>query len=176
MDSAWVDQVWLAADRMEVRQAVSELYAQVQREVDQRRPRCDMSGRCCKFEDFGHRMYITTIELAVFLCDLQKRFSPDQLHQNFTTWNGTGCPFQSGKLCGVHQFRPFGCRIFFCDPTSTRWQQEQYELFHAKLKVLHGTFGVPYAYVEWRNALQLLLTSAPGHRGLNHAGDVARTI
>ena len=176
MDNGWVHHVWLAADRAEVRQAVGELYAQVQREIDQRRPRCEMSGRCCKFEEFGHRMYVTTIELAVFMHELKQRFSSDQIRQNFTAWNGSGCPFQSGKLCGVHLFRPFGCRIFFCDPTSTQWQQERYELFHAQLKDLHGTFDVPYTYIEWRNALQMLLTPARGHGGVDHAGDVARTI
>jgi Fe-S-cluster containining protein len=58
--------------------------------------------------------------------------------------------------CTVHDIRPFGCRIFFCDKTSTQWQQEQYEVFHQTIKRLHTTLGVPYCYAEWRWALGAL--------------------
>jgi hypothetical protein len=44
--------------------------------------------------------------------------------------------------------------MFFCDPTSTEWQNESYEHFHAELKRLHEHHGVPYRYVEWRAALR----------------------
>jgi Fe-S-cluster containining protein len=57
------------------------------------------------------------------------------------------------NLCSVHPIRPFGCRIFFCDPTATDWQQQQYERFHAELKQLHERFGVAYYYVEWRQGI-----------------------
>jgi Fe-S-cluster containining protein len=67
-----------------------------------------------------------------------------------------GCVFQVEKLCSVHSIRPFGCRIFFCDPSATDWQQEQYELYHRELKDLHRRFNVPYFYVEWRQALSAL--------------------
>jgi hypothetical protein len=56
-------------------------------------------------------------------------------------WDGTGCPFQVAKLCGVHAIRPFGCRMFFCDPASTQWQNDAYERYHARLKQLHETLG-----------------------------------
>jgi len=60
----------------------------------------------------------------------------------------------------VHAIRPFGCRMFFCDATSTAWQNEAYEQFHARLKRLHEELGVPYFYVEWRQALGALGLSA----------------
>ncbi len=69
------------------------------------------------------------------------------------TWDGTGCPFQIDKLCGVHALRPLGCRMYFCDPTSTEWQNDLYERLHAELRRLHDETGVPYRYVEWRQAL-----------------------
>ena len=46
--------------------------------------------------------------------------------------------------------------MFFCDATSTDWQNETYERFHARLKRLHEELGVPYRYVEWRQALREL--------------------
>ena len=148
-EMALADAVKLAAARGEVVEAVRGIYTELQQEIERRRPACAISGRCCRFEEYGHRLYVTTIELAAFVAGLDQKPS-DQ-------WDGTGCPFQQGKLCGVHRIRPFGCRAFFCDPTADQWQQEQYERFHAKLKAMHGALGVPYYYVEWRAGLRAVL-------------------
>ena len=140
-----------ASLRPEIREAVAAVYRGLQQEIDRHRPRCDLSGRCCRFEEFGHRLFVTTMELATFLHDL--RCSPPARVERC---DGAGCPFQHGKLCGVHAIRPFGCRIFFCDPASTAWQHAAYERFHADLKRLHESLAVPYVYVEWREALRLI--------------------
>lgn len=137
--------IFEAAGRADVRKAVDGVYAELQTQIDLRRPICVVSGRCCRFEEFGHRLYITTLEMARFTMDL-KTPAP-------VVWDGKGCPFQVAKLCGVHAIRPFGCRIFFCDATSTDWQHELYERLHARLRTLHEELGVPYHYVEWRYAL-----------------------
>ena len=147
MDQRIADAVFAAAQRPQVRQAVSDLYEQVMKEINTRRPICLVSGRCCRFDEYGHRLYVTTLELAHFVHHLPTT--------NFEKHNDpTGCPFQSARLCTVHAIRPFPCRIFFCDATSTDWQQEQYEHFHSRLQQLHEELGVPYAYVEWREALR----------------------
>ncbi len=134
-----------AAGREDVREAVDRVYADLQTQIDLRRPVCIVSGRCCRFEEFGHRLYITTLEMARFVMDLKTPAPAD--------WAGTGCPFQIAKLCSVHAIRPFGCRIFFCDASSTDWQHELYERLHARLRALHDEMGVAYHYVEWRYAL-----------------------
>ena len=142
-----------AAGRAQVRDAVAALYRDVQLEVDRVKPRCDVSGRCCRFEEFGHRLFVTTLELAAFWYELETAGRPAAAAG---PWDGSGCPFQSAGLCGVHSIRPFGCRIFFCDPASEGWQREQYERFHARLRRLHETLEVPYFYVEWRDALRAI--------------------
>lgn len=147
-----------AAARPDVREAVAALYEAVQREIDARRPLCVVSGRCCRFEEFGHRLFVTTMELAAFQHDLAKAD-----YSGMAGWDGKGCPFQKNKLCGVHSIRPFGCRIFFCDATSTDWQHAVYERFHAGLRRSHEALCVPYRYLEWRAALQQL--------GLARAGE-----
>jgi Fe-S-cluster containining protein len=139
--------------RADVRDAVDGVYAELQREIDQRRPVCVVSGRCCRFEEYEHRLYVTTLELARFAMDLSVRPAAD--------WDGRGCPFQVSKLCGVHAIRPFGCRIFFCDASSTTWQQDLYERLHAQLRKLHDQLGVPYHYVEWRQGLFAAGLAAP---------------
>jgi Fe-S-cluster containining protein len=146
-----------AARRQEVRAAVKAVYRDLAAEVEERRPVCVVSGRCCRFEEYGHRLYVTTMELAAFVHGLEATSRGEALSTSMNQWNGAGCPFQISKLCGVHAIRPFGCRIYFCDPTSTRWQQDAYELFHARLKRLHEELDVPYYYVEWRQALRAIL-------------------
>jgi Fe-S-cluster containining protein len=143
--------VHTAAARPEVRESIEAVYRDLAVEVEKRRPVCVVSGRCCRFEEFGHRLYVTTLELAAFVQGLRAdtRSLPGE-------WDGTGCPFQAYRLCTVHGIRPFGCRVFFCDSTATQWQNEVYEAFHGRLKRLHEELGVPYFYVEWRAALRAL--------------------
>jgi Fe-S-cluster containining protein len=145
-----------AAVRPEVRQAVEVLYAEVAQRIAERKPVCSISGRCCRFEEYGHRLYVTTIELATFLHSIEAvRITGRSLPQ-IAGWNGAGCPFQVKGLCGVHTIRPFGCRMYFCDPAAQEWQNQTYEHFHSRLKSLHERFEVPYRYIEWRAALKAL--------------------
>src|SRR4051812_30294572 len=104
MHDALREAVERAATREEARAEVAALYAQLQGEIDQRRPRCVMSGRCCHFEAFGHRLYVTTVELAAFLHEHRDRHSASgkSASPSVRPWDGTGCPFQSDRLCGVH--------------------------------------------------------------------------
>jgi hypothetical protein len=142
-----------AAGRAEVRAAVEDLYARLGSEIDERKPKCDASGQCCRFEEYGHRLFVTTIELAAFVASVdRKRATQASPLQVYTE----GCPYQVERLCSVHSIRPFGCRIFFCDPSAQDWQKQRYEMFHAELMRLHERFAIPYYYVEWREALRAL--------------------
>ena len=141
--------------------AVEQVYADLQRQIDLRKPICKTSGRCCRFDEFGHRLYVTTLELAAFARGLI-HFKSQISNLQFSILSPpAACPFQLDGLCSVHSIRPFGCRVFFCDATSNQWQHEQYEHFHATLKQLHERFSVPYRYVEWRQALRELNLSPP---------------
>jgi Fe-S-cluster containining protein len=135
-----------AADRAAVAGAVGDLYQALGAEIELRRPVCVMSGRCCHFEEYGHRLYVTTMELATFVREHRTHSVPLQVNEG-------GCPFQKQKQCTVHSYRPMGCRLFFCDASSDQWQKEKYEEFHGQLKRLHEVLEVPYAYVEWRAGL-----------------------
>jgi Fe-S-cluster containining protein len=192
-----------ASQRPELHSAIHDLYQSLQTQIDLRKPICNASGRCCHFDEFGHRLYITTAEMATFLFDLQIHAAgKDSCEGNDRTLNAErktlktphpipppeyktrevaqassssfivhrssfelnilpasqiptslSCPYQINNLCSVHSIRPFGCRIFFCDPTATDWQHDQYEIFHQQLKLIHSRFSIPYFYMEWRAAL-----------------------
>ena len=144
-----------AMNRPELAPAIDDVYQSVQREIDERRPACAMSGRCCHFEAYGHRLFVSTIELAVFAARAAAA------RRTAAPWNGLGCPFQVGGLCGAHAIRPFGCRIYFCDPTAQQWQQDCYERHHALIKSLHERLDVPYYYVEWRAGLRAIGLGSP---------------
>jgi Fe-S-cluster containining protein len=144
----------------EIHSAIHDLYQSLQTQIDLRKPICNASGRCCHFDEFGHRLYITTAEMATFLYDYSIAGSqrpPEEsrhsLSAGYSLPQMKGCSYQIDGLCSVHPIRPFGCRIFFCDPTATDWQRDQYEIFHQQLKLIHSQFSIPYFYMEWRAAL-----------------------
>src|SRR5688572_16956638 len=62
-----------ASLRSDVRDAVAQVYRELQQQIDRRQPLCVMSGRCCRFEEFGHRLFVTTMEVATFVHDLRDR-------------------------------------------------------------------------------------------------------
>lgn len=160
MDDAFRHAVLQAARRGDVRQAVQQVYDDVRQAIDARGPICAASGRCCRFEDYGHRLYVTTAELATFIHELPEALAPEP-SQALSGWNGQGCCFQIANRCSVHAIRPFGCRMFYCDASAEQWQQENYAHFHTRLKQLHERLDVPYFYLEWRQALRILLLGEP---------------
>lgn len=151
MNDPLADLILATAARDDVIAAVDALYADLAAEIAARKPICRMSGQCCRFEQFGHRLYVTTAELAAFVA--HHRSKPAARRD---PWDGTGCPWQVDTACNAHAFRPFGCRIFFCDPSAKQWQEETYERYHQRLKRLHEQLDIPYRYVEWRLAIRTL--------------------
>jgi Fe-S-cluster containining protein len=148
-----------AASRPEVVEAVRNIHIALQDAIDLHKPICITSGRCCRFDEFGHRLFVTTMELGTFvggLTEVEQGHDSTELAEVLSGSAGGRCPFQKDKLCSVHTIRPFGCRVFFCDATATDWQHQQYARFHAELKRLHDEMRIPYFYVEWREAMGIV--------------------
>lgn len=141
------DALAIARKRPNISTRIEVIYREVQDQIDARKPRCDISGKCCRFDAYGHRLFVTTLEIAAFADALTDAVLP------VTTG---GCPYQIDRLCTVHAIRPFGCRIYFCDPTAQDWQHAQYEAFHLRLRDLHVELDVPYFYIDWLEALRIL--------------------
>lgn len=149
--------------------AVAEILAQADADIAGRKPVCRASGNCCKFEQHGHRLYITAAELAHFVhihVSAHRARSDNAplpaaktlpLQQFFAVDKPQGCPYQIDNLCTAREARPLGCRIYFCDENAQSWQNDVYEKYHAQLQHLHARFNLPYRYLEWRQALQELL-------------------
>ncbi len=170
MDDAAVEswRVWRrAVADTSVDRAIASLYAELDREIAARRPTCWISGRCCNFEAFGHKLYVTGLEIAWFLSKLCGSVpqatvpvrAPQESWQARLEPAGV-CPFQINKLCSVHAVRPLGCRIFFCQDGTDVWQHELYEQFLLRLRRLHDERRLPYCYMEWRMGLAEALKCA----------------
>ncbi len=178
--------VWnAAAARPDVQLKVQAIYDLVDRDIQARSPVCDASGRCCRFETYGHRLYVTALEIAVFLrryelaapqsvtADAQTEFKSESQSESqplALPLASTGplpdaCRYQVNGLCSVHAYRPLGCRIFFCDPTAEAWMSEVYEHYLAALRDLHDHLGLHYRYLEWRAGL----LEADEHRRVDSA-------
>ena len=137
---------------VEISRAVGGILAQADAEIAERKPICHASGRCCRFEEYGHRLYVTAVEMIHFKTHQGKEKSVS-LRQFFATDQVRGCPYQMENLCVARNVRPLGCRIYFCDPNAQTWQNELYEKYHAMLRAVHEKFDVAYRYLEWRAAL-----------------------
>ena len=56
-----------AARRPDVLRTMSELYEEVDRRIAELPGTCENRADCCRFGEFGHRLYVTTLETAYYL-------------------------------------------------------------------------------------------------------------
>jgi Fe-S-cluster containining protein len=156
--AAWFE----AAARPDIDAGLRDLYARLDAEVSQRGPTCWTSGKCCRFDEYGHRLYVTALEIAwvvrqVGLPPPDAGVATGRHALTVLTPNGrvTGgaCAYQADKLCSIHANRPLGCRVFFCEKGTEAWQHELYERFLGELRALHDRQGIEYRYMEWRAGL-----------------------
>src|SRR5947209_20200225 len=91
----------------EQRERVMAIYAAADAAVVAAGPRCDASGRCCRFAEYGHTLFISQLEADVLLTAAPPFDGP--VSRDF-------CPFQVDNLCPDREPRPLGCRVYFCDP------------------------------------------------------------
>jgi len=132
----------------DVREKVMRLYAAVDDAVASAGPRCDASGRCCHFAEYGHTLFLSHFEAELLLEAAPPYIKPV---------SADGCPFQVGGLCTAREVRPLGCRIYFCDPAYEPRMVEITERALARLKRIADKHATGWRY-------------APLHIFLNEAG------
>ena len=148
-----------------LRRRVLELYQDVDREVAAAGPVCVASGRCCRFKEYGHTLFVSNPEADVLLAAGPLTPNPSPLGGEGLGVRGPVtadyCPFQQGNLCTAREPRPLGCRVYYCDPNYQETGARITEKYLRRLKELADANGVPWLY-------------APLHDFLNHPED-ART-
>ena len=161
-----VDELWQASRRVDVVAAMDAFYAEADRQIAARLPVCTNKGECCRFAQFGHRLYVTALEVAYYLAsgylahaaenannDGENRKPCDSMIPAVTE---EVCPHAIGGRCCARDRRPFGCRVFFCDPAAQHWQGPMTEETLVRLRQMHDDLSVPYFYAEWLTVLRAL--------------------
>jgi hypothetical protein len=121
----------------DLRVRVLEVYAAVVAAVAAAAPRCDASGRCCRFTEYGHTHFRSQFEAEILLETAPSYDRPV---------SRDGCPFQADNLCTARDERPLGCRIYFCDPAYQDTGRRITEEAVARLKGIADEFDTGWRY------------------------------
>lgn len=159
-----------AVGRTEIDDAIGGLYARLDADIAARGPTCWSSGKCCRFDSYGHRLYVTGLEIARFmkhvLCVTSDARGQDRTeasaalpvlnieHRPSDIKHRDACVYQVDGLCSTHAIRPLGCRIYFCQQGTQDWQRDLYERYQNELRAMHDRWALPYRYMEWRAGLE----------------------
>jgi len=136
---------------------------------------CRACGRCCRFDEAGHLLYVTPGELALLTAfpppalDTPRRAVSDGPHCDPTASphapcqgpadackRAGRCAYQAGNLCTARDRRALGCRLFSCQTGAAESLKLKYEELHGRIRRLHAEAGVSYLYVELSGALAAL--------------------
>ncbi len=121
----------------ELRRRVLELYREVDADVRAAGPVCVASGRCCRFKEYGHVLFVSNLEADVLLAGAPPYETP--VSPDF-------CPFQKDRLCTAREPRPLGCRVYYCDPAYQETGAAITEKYLNQLKALAEEHGVAWRY------------------------------
>lgn len=143
-----------AADLSTFRDEVRRLYADLDAAIVRIGPVCEVSGRCCRFEEHGHTLFLSAPEASLLVLDAPGPVRPLD--------DGATCPWQDGRgRCSAREARPLGCRVYYCDPDRQAELMALGEATLSRLKGLVSRLGLPWGY-------------APLHRHLREAEGAGR--
>ena len=138
---------------------------------------CKACGKCCDFEGFDHRLFVTPPEIIYLAANLgaaltaetaesteKKKKNKNKIRRSDNTKNlgvicelggkrkMSRCPYNIDGKCIVYEYRFAGCRIFFCKADKD-FQSELSESVLKKFKSLCRQFDIPYRYNDLAGAL-----------------------
>jgi Fe-S-cluster containining protein len=120
---------------------LKDIYDQLEQDLNGMDQPCTQCGLCCNFAEFGHKLYICSLEFAY----VSKHLECDKV-ENFQT-----CPYMKEKLCSARSYRMLGCRTFFRlhqDKDSIQ-AQDLYEKYLSQIKELYKTNKIPWEYKDF---------------------------
>jgi Fe-S-cluster containining protein len=126
------------------RDVITAIYADLGRDVASAGPVCELSGRCCRFAEYGHTLFLSAAELAFLLEDAPPAVRPVD--------EGATCPWQDERgRCTAREARPLGCRVYYCDEGYQDLAHALSEQYIARLKRLSEEYALPwdYAPLHW---------------------------
>jgi hypothetical protein len=135
-------------DRLvEVRDALRAVYKDVDEELARAGPVCRLSGRCCRFEEYGHTLFLSAAEALLLIAD-----APPPVR---ALDEGATCPWQDRQgRCSARDARPLGCRVYYCDPAFESTMPVVTEQAIGRLKQLAAEHAWPWDYAPLHDHLR----------------------
>lgn len=135
-------------DRLPIlRESIRAIYDDLGREIEALGPRCALSGRCCRFEEYSHTLFLCEAEARVLLDEAPPPARPLD--------GGATCPWQGpAGHCTAREARPLGCRVYFCDPTYEPNAGPVTERYLERLRRLTGQLGLEWNYAPLHRHLE----------------------
>lgn len=115
---------------------LKRLYDELAVDIAQAGPVCQVSGRCCRFQEYGHTLFVSRAEAEVLFESPPPSAEIDE----------ACCPWQVNGLCTAHDRRPLGCRVYYCDPNYKGVGEQLSERYIRRLKALHDSTASPWEY------------------------------
>jgi hypothetical protein len=119
------------------RSQLLRLYKDLDQELAESRGRCQQSGNCCRYSEFGHTLFLSKIEAELLFQEPSQQNLPP---------TADGCPYQIGGRCTARDRRPLGCRFFFCNPEFQAEMPLLAERWTNRLKRLHEELQEDWDY------------------------------
>ena len=126
---------------------VAEIYDWIDQQLRSRTNmagQCDACGRCCDFDAYDHRLFVTLPELGYLAASLDV--------EKLRPMPTSRCPYNIDGKCSVYEHRFAGCRIFCCK-TNSEFQSSLTEEALEKLKAICLKYEIPYRYADLASAL-----------------------
>ncbi|MBN2020753.1 MAG: hypothetical protein JW749_11085 [Sedimentisphaerales bacterium] len=146
------------SSRNELIREVERTYAWVDKQLSDNAAAgiCGLCGKCCDFESYGHKLFVTTPEILYFaekIAGSPVIATPSLPRGKQSQTAISRCSFQVNHKCTVYPYRFAGCRIFSCKGRAD-FQSELTEKVIKKFKALCEKFQIPYRYIELPTVLQ----------------------
>lgn len=134
-----------------------EFYLRVDVKIRAKNPICELSGKCCDFPAYGHKLFATILET-----DFAAEYGPPASESAGAGEREDWCAFYHGSRCHAREARPLACRIYFCDPATTGALADLHEELLLELRELERRHVYPSGYGDFvellparRNAITL---------------------
>ena len=86
-------------------EALLEIYRDVNESLATKGYRCAACGKCCDFAANDYVLYASRLEAELVIAKTGRQ--PELV-------NGRCCFQDAGGRCTIHEWRPLGCRTYFC--------------------------------------------------------------
>jgi Fe-S-cluster containining protein len=116
---------------------LEQLYLDLDKEIAEHTPRCEMSGLCCRFEEADHVLYATALETDYATAKHPTAPAPEAPGR---------CPHHVNGMCTAREGRPLGCRTYYCDPLTEDVLLDVHEKYLRRLRGIERSLDYPAAY------------------------------